>query len=230
MKIRNVLEEAVFQLIEEVLSEDQRTGSPAYIFSEQCRVDAACYVLNRASPRYISSARGQTYADSEHHLNPQLEIDLLALVHEGLKRVTTVQRSYYSSEGGRFSPLQGRFFHLPVIKGRLLHGLSFEPVMDTDVYLLIDGTTAEMIDANWQNPYPVAEQTNGAYAFWPAPIAAKETEEHVRFSCELRIKDHRFEPMHHCFSLDISARATRHNDLVSGTDYRIPDMYVLPRE
>lgn len=231
MNIRNVLEETVFHMIDEVIQEDLHSGSARYTSGEQCRTDAACYVLNRLPPRYVSSARGQAHAEKESRLNPQLDIDIMTLVHEGLRRVTTVQRSYYSTDGSAATALEGAYYHFPIIKGRLLHGLSFEPISKVSVVCTINSEKAVMIDANWENPYPVAEQSNGTYAFWPCPLKAQPDQPaSLDFLVEIQVHDDRFEPLRHSFSLDILRRETAREDLISSHDYRLPDMYLIPRE
>ncbi|MFW5801949.1 MAG: late competence development ComFB family protein [Spirochaeta sp.] len=228
MKVRNILEEEVFRIIDEIAEEDEKSSAPHFLTSDQCRTDAACYVLNRLSPRYVSSGRGQAYADQEMIHNPQIQADLMALVHEGLRRVTSIQRSYYTTSGRDSMPENLFSYHFPVIKGRLLHGLTFEPAGNISIELRINGKKAAMIDANWENPYPIAEQTNGSYAFWPGPVSAEEDDKMKDFSVELRVNDTRFEPLQHSFTLQIAPRNTRKEDFFFGTDYRTPDMYLIP--
>ncbi|AFG37520.1 late competence development ComFB family protein [Spirochaeta africana] len=228
MKVRNILEDEVFRVIKEIADEDQCSSSPHFATTDQCRVDAACYVLNRLPPRYVSSGRGQAYADTEFSLNPQLEADILSLVHEGLRRVTTIRRAYYTGDASSQTDMPALAYHFPVIKGRLLHGLSFEPVGDVEIELHIDGSKAAMIDQNWQNPYPVASQTNGSYAFWPRISAADSADTVREFACELQVLGERYEPLRHHFTLCLHPRVTKPEDLFGGPDHRVPDMYLLP--
>ncbi|GAB6090897.1 late competence development ComFB family protein [Spirochaeta dissipatitropha] len=232
MKIRNIIEESVIKTVNEIVEEDQNTSNPQYSASEQCRMDAACYVLNRIPPRYISSARGQTYADKESYTNFQFNIDLMALVHEGLRRVTSIQRSYYSNQSSGSVDETGSYYQFPVIKGRILHGLNFEPVSDIEILILIDGNRTEMIDSNWQNPFPISAQADGTYAFWPRPIAADSESKSVPriFHFQLQIKNPAYENMQHAFQLEIVPEEKNAMDLYSTPDHRIPDLYLVPAE
>ncbi|MCG8481445.1 MAG: late competence development ComFB family protein, partial [Spirochaetales bacterium] len=172
MAIHNLMEELAASVLDEVCKEDQ-AGSRRYCVSEQCRTDALCYILNRISPRYISSGRGFAHLTEELQEDQQLMIDVMRLVHEGLQRVSAVRRTFYDVESK--DALQGACFNFPTIKGRLLDGAGFLPVSEVDVQLFLDGALVEMFDSRWSNPYHVSAQTPGTFIFWPATISVAET-------------------------------------------------------
>ncbi|HRZ64078.1 MAG TPA: late competence development ComFB family protein, partial [Spirochaetia bacterium] len=65
MEIRNLMEDAVKAVVDELFeleAKDQRLG---YCLCDQCRLDVACYVLNRIKPEYIVSSRGLAYSEKE---------------------------------------------------------------------------------------------------------------------------------------------------------------------
>ncbi len=230
MNIRNVMEEAVLRVVNEVAQEDGTQSQQNYTTGSQCCTDVACYVLNRIEPKYVSSARGQTYAEMDVHLNPQIDADLLALVHEGFRRITSIQRSFYNKPKDKTDKQSLYNFHLPIIKGRLLHGLTFEPIQNISIQLMIDDQIVAMIDSNWENPYPLAQQTNGLYAFWPQPISAKTSQEEKEFHFELRVRSAEYEALQHSFFIKTISKETKREDLVNAQDFRLPDMYLVPIE
>ena len=119
MEIHNLMEELVLKMVQDLCDEEEKKPGSIYCTSEQCRVDVACFVLNRIPQYYVSSARGIAHSERAFKENPQLVVDLVTLVHEGMKRVSHIQRPYYATpESGRIP--QGPAFIFPTIKGRFL--------------------------------------------------------------------------------------------------------------
>ncbi|MFW6313932.1 MAG: late competence development ComFB family protein, partial [Spirochaetota bacterium] len=134
--IHNVMEESVLRIVDEICDEDEASAGPKYCTTPECRMDTACFVLNRVQQRYVSSARGQAHTDLEIENDRQLFVDIVTLAHEGLRRVSSFGRSFYGHANAGIDFPTGPRFYLPTIKGRLFNGLSFELIVDVDVHLL----------------------------------------------------------------------------------------------
>ena len=221
------MEDEVLRAINEICDEEEAGGDPSYCTSSQCRLDAACFVLNRLDPLYVTSGRGLAHVQQEYGQNSQVQIDMYTLAHEGLRRVTYVQRAYYKDEhiAGRF---EGPHFNFPTIKGRLFNGVSFEAMHGIDVELRIEGELVQMMDDRFQNPLRVVEMTPGMYIFWPRPIAAGQVGEVREFELELRSETEGFEAFHHFFTLPLTAQAIGTDMFRFNHDLSLTDLYMLP--
>lgn len=229
MEIRNLMEDKVIQAVNEICDEEERAGHQRYCTTTQCRTDVTCYVLNRLPQRYVSSGRGFAYLETDFSNNTQLQVDIVATIHEGLRRVTEIQRSYYQSQPEPEAvPLEARgVFYFPTIKGRLFHGLTFEPVRDVTIRILQEGRLMEMVDGRWPNPYQVVGNTPGTYLFWPKPIVSAGPKEKRCFEFCLEVADSRYEPFSHYFTLELESEIPRYNkDYIK--EYTVPDLFILP--
>ncbi|MFW5718161.1 MAG: late competence development ComFB family protein [Spirochaetota bacterium] len=226
--IHNVMEESVLRVIDEICDEDEAADAPKYCTSPECRMDAACYVLNRVQQRYVSSARGQAHTELELGRDQQLIVDLVTLAHEGLRRVSSVRRSFYSDEHTSVSSVSGPHFYLPTIKGRLFNGVSFELVTNVEVLLLLDNERVTMLDSRWQNPYEIVPNTAGTYLFWPTPVPAESHGIERTFEFEIRVEADSYEPLRHFFSIERTSTAQIPDALEMSGEHRLPDLYLLP--
>jgi len=230
MEIRNLMEDKVIQIINDICDEEEENQRKGYCTSNQCRTDAACFVLNRIPQRYVSSGRGVAYLETDFNANTQLQVDIVALVHEGLRRVSEIQRNFYSQRipDSTELPDTKAAFIFPTIKGRLIHGLSFDPIKDVSIRILQDGQLLEMIDGRWPNPYAIVGNIPGTYLFWPKPLPSQTIGEEKTFSFILEVDDTRYEAFRHFFSLTLHSVGLHHSrDTVP--DYTISDLFLLPR-
>lgn len=228
MEIHNLMEDAVTRAVNDLCDDDEREGSKRYCTTEECRLDAICYVLNRIEPHYVTSGRGLAHLGSEIENDAQLQIDIMLLVKEGLGRVTSVQRSFYAdSEHKAVPPQEGPCFNFPTIKGRLFSGRSFEPVEDLEIALYLDGEPATMFDSRWQNPYRIVSNTPGTFLFWPAPIPATEAGQRRSFNCELRVDDPRYEEFRHFFSVELESDHRFSGTFYYSRDFILQDLYIF---
>ncbi|MFP4113251.1 MAG: late competence development ComFB family protein [Spirochaetota bacterium] len=226
--IHNVMEDSVLRIVDEICDEDAASENPKYCTSNECRMDAACYVLNRVPQRYVTSARGQAHMELELGRDKQLYVDLVALAHEGLRRVSSFRRSFYNGEHSQITTLSGPQFYLPTIKGRFFNGASFSLVTDVEVSLLRDDETVPMIDSRWQNPYAIVGNTAGTYLFWPAPIPAENDGERRTFEFEIRVEASGYDEFHHYFTIDRLSVGQVPEALEMAGEHRLPDLYLVP--
>lgn len=230
MDIHNSMEEFVFETVNDIFDEKAENGFPlAHCY--QCRLDVACYVLNRIKPEYIISGRGLAHYESDYQDHLQTSADIVALVNEGLRKIDTRRRPYYTNSPQERPEIPaGPVYNYPAIIGRILHGTTFEPLMNINVALLRDNEPVTMIDPTWQNPYFVVESTRGHFTFLPHPEKAEKTGEQKSFSFEVYIDVEGFSPLQHFFEMNITAQnEVLHNFSVQNT-YKIGELYLFPED
>lgn len=228
MEIRNLMEDEVLQIVNEICDEEEAAGNPKnYSTSRLCRLDAACYVLNRLPSRYVTSARGVAHVETDISENPQTLIDVVTMAHEALRRVSFVKRSYYGDTEPDVGSPEGPHFNFPTIKGRVFHGLTFEPMSGIDVALRRDSELVAMFDPRWQNPFQLGSGTYGTYLFWPKSIPASEGAVGT-FDYVISAAVAGFEPVEHVFSLRITADSRRAEAFRFDREHVISDLYLFP--
>jgi competence protein ComFB len=220
------MEGSVVKVVNQVADDDASSEDPKYLTSNESRIDVACFVLNRVPQRYVSSARGRAHIEQEEDHDQQLFVDMVTLAHEGFRRVTSVQRSFYDEES-HWQPAHGPHFLFPTIKGRFFDGVTFAPISGVEVTLLHDGAPVTMIDARWQNPYLIDAQTAGTYIFWPAPIAAKTEGEARSFEFEIRVEADGYDPFHHFFEIDRNSTSDVTSGLTASGEHALSDLYLV---
>jgi competence protein ComFB len=228
MEIHNLMEDLVLKTVDEIFSEEGKKSGESNRMSPQCRLDVACFVLNRVPPHYVSSGRGAAHAEKMFQENSQLTVDVVTLVHEGLKRITHVQRPHYSA-GETARPPSGPVFGFPIIKGRLLSCTTFEPVRTASVELLIEGERAAMIDSCWQNPVALDPKIEGTILFLPRPWRAEKTGEERTFECEIFVDDPAYEVFHHFFKMHLASDIESEVLPRKSPDFKLPDLYLVPK-
>lgn len=228
MEIHNLVEDEVSTLIERICEEEEAKGEFGYCTSVECRIDAICYVLNRTQPRYVSSARGMSHVASEQERNTQAQIDLVALAHEALRRVSSVRRSYYDTESETTAPHTSAAPAVPIITGRLLIATSFQPVDNTTVTLYRGTNVAPMVDHRWENPYEITPNTSGQYSFWPQGPEELADQDEVEFL--LAVDDPRFEEFRSYFTVPVVRPQNEPNTAARGHkhEHMLSDMYLIP--
>lgn len=227
MEVHNLMEDEVVRLIDRICDEEEQELALGYCTSPECRVDAVCYVLNRTRPRYVSSARGMSHLVFEHDRDTQAHVDLVALAHEALRRISSIRREYYDTDASDESPEFSSGPPMPIITGRLLSGTTFEPVNDVVVELRYGGKPATMVDRRWGNPYEITDNAAGQYSFWP--VAPGEWDSSTEIEYSLVVHDDRFEPFRHYFSvmpLGYSVRKREH--VIRHHEHQLPDLYLVP--
>ena len=215
------------RVVDQICEDDRKSDEPRYLTTEECRLDVACYVLNRIPQRYVSSARGQAHTEQDIGDDQQLFVDIVTLTHEGLRRVSSVRRPFYGNEIAERTHSGPRYF-FPTITGRLLNGLTFDLISSIDVWLLDNDRPLEMIDLRWQNPYTIDAGTAGTYLFWPLPVAADRADESRTFELEVRVTTDAYEEFHHFITVDATSSDDSSTLFSSVGELRVPDLYLLP--
>jgi competence protein ComFB len=231
MEIRNLMEDIVLATVGELFELEARDKTLGYCTCAQCKLDVACYVLNRIKPEYILSSRGLAYSERDSLDKVQKRADIITLAKEGWASVEHRPRptTDHAATAALRSLPEGPAFNIPAVMGRAFNGLNFEPIAAGCISLLVNGKLATMVDQNWQNPFVFAQATAGSFSFWPCPEAAAAAGVEKSFSCELRLEVPGFEPLSHYFDLGLAAdRSAKAEFSLLGVS-KIPDLYLFPR-
>ena len=161
MPVKNLMEDVVAALVEEVLSKisNPPDDDNAIIY----RDDIITYVLNRIPPRYYTSERGILHGKLDSQFVFQQKTDILLLTHEA---ISTIKQRRLSELPARSQENIKEYF-LPHIIGEILEETTFSIVPEVSVTLLYKDKPAEMIDESWKNPYMTNKSTKGFFHFWP---------------------------------------------------------------
>jgi competence protein ComFB len=231
MDVHNTMEDVVFRAIEEICDTINKGDNVDEICTcDQCRLDTACFVLNRTVPHYIISNRGVARVEQETIEWQQLEADIATLIHEGIKRVNHNQRPY-SSHIEHSSPdkhTDQPVFNIPTIIGRLFNGINFDPLASIEVELYQDGKLVTMKEKSWQNPYVLVPNTKGTFTFWPEPIPAKGENIRQTFKYAIKIEAPEMETLHHFFEIPVTSELKSIRSFSMNRTFKIQDLYMFP--
>ncbi|MDR1025458.1 MAG: late competence development ComFB family protein [Treponema sp.] len=231
MELHNTVEDLVLSRINEIFANIEKSDNPDHLCTcNQCRMDTACYVLNRTSPYYIVSNRGAARAEQETIQKQQLDADIVALIYEGIRRVnhnqrpTAVHGARQTETGSENSPM----FNIPSIVGRVFDGSNFAPLSGLQVKLFRNGELVPMKDNNWQNPCTLVSNTEGTFTFWPGPIPAAASNIHHIFEFNVKIEDEKFETLNHFFKIPVISDAHAASSFSLVRTVKLPDLYLFP--
>jgi competence protein ComFB len=229
MKFHNTNEDVVISKVNEIFEFIQKQGNPEHFcFSEQCRLDTICYVLNRVEPHYIVSSRGVASFGLDTTERQQLTIDIATLVYDALKRVTQNERSLPRSMLVESPVKDSPVFNIPTILGKLLNGVNFEPMVDVLLELRFNGKLTPMIDERWQNPYKLVSQNPGVFSFWPSPIPTEALGIRQLFKFTISAKREGFETVYHFFEAEVVSEARQYNAFSMDRSIKLADLYMFP--
>jgi competence protein ComFB len=230
MEIHNTTEDLVFSTISEICVSIEKSGNPDKLcLCDQCRINAACFVLNRIPPHYIISNRGVARIEQETISRQQKEADVVSLVFEALKRVNHNQRPYPDHTNGPVKEAKkGAVFNIPTIIGRAFDGVKFSPLAGVNVELWRDRKLVEMKNRNWQNPCTLTSNTQGTFTFWPESIPAKEAGSRKNFEYSVKIEVPGFETMTHFFQIPVISEMNDVESFSMDRTFKLPDLYLFP--
>jgi competence protein ComFB len=231
MEIHNMTEDWVIAKVNSVCDSLEKENLDSSICTcDQCRQDTVCYVLNRTTPYYVVSHRGVTRANQDSFAAQQNQVDLTTLVYEGIKLVSHNQRSYANhnrNKRGENDRSLVPAFNIPAIMGRVFNGLNFSPAVDCIVELFQNGKLVEMKDSNWQNPYRLIANTNGAFTFWPKNQPAPESGVQETFHYVIKVSGGKFEELSYSFTVTVTSDPISSPFSLENT-YKLPDLHLFP--
>lgn len=230
MDVRNVMEDAVKSLVDELFAAEDRDKRLGFCTCDQCRLDVECFVLNRVKPEYIVSSRGLAYSEKEGLDKVQRQADLISLVKEGWGKVSHSPRptSGHAGPKGGLAEREGPTYNFPTIMGRVFDGRTFAPLGEGVVRLYANGEEVEMVDPNWQNPFVLAGATGGTFIFWPKAIPAGHEGAERNFVFELKVDVPGLEVLSHFIELDLSPERSARMDFSLQRVHKVPDLYLFP--
>jgi competence protein ComFB len=230
MDIRNIMEDSVKAMVGELFEREDREKRLGYCTCDQCKLDVACYVLNRVKPEYIVSSRGLAYSEKEGLDKVQRRADLISFVKEGWGKVSHAPRPTSDHVGGNPMKieLEGPVFNFPTIMGRVFDGRTFAPLGEGDVRLLSEGIEADMVDPNWQNPFVLAGATGGTYIFWPRSMLASTEEGERKVSFEIKVEVPGLEGLSHYIEIATVPERSARLDFSLQRVFKVPDLYLFP--
>jgi competence protein ComFB len=233
MELHNTAEDVVFAALDEICNTLEKKGNPDKIcICDQCRIDAACYVLNRIEPHYIVSHRGVVRVEREGIKSQQDSADVVSLVFEALKRVNHNQRPFadHSQTKGNGSGVKSKHtpvFNIPTIIGRLFNGQNFSPMADVLVELRQESKLVEMKNQNWQNPFSLVSITEGAFTFWPDSIPAEDADIQKIFEYSVKVEVSGFETLQHYFKIPVISELQNAGTFSMERTFKLPDLYMF---
>ena len=230
MDIRNIMEDSVKVLVEELFAREDREKRLGFCTCDQCKLDVACYVLNRVKPEYIVSSRGLAYSEKEGLDKVQRRADLISLVREAWGKVSHSPRPTSDHVGARpfDAEREGPVYNFPTVMGRVFDGRTFAPLGEGVVRLLSDGEESEMVDPNWQNPFVLAGATGGTFIFWPRPVPATSEELEGKFVFEIKVEVPGLEVLSHFIEIDLMPERSVRLDFSLQRVHKVADLYLFP--
>ncbi|MDR2842199.1 MAG: late competence development ComFB family protein [Spirochaetaceae bacterium] len=229
MDVQNLMESIVSDEVEKACAAIEKEKNKKDICTcAQCRLDTACYALNRIEPRYIVSGRGFLREDQFSHSKQQKNADITALVYAGLEQVSHNKRAFFDHDQKEIVRNKGAFFNFPAVIGRIFDGANFSPMNDIAITLYVDGKQAETKDANWPNPCYLISKTEGTYTFWPKSIEAPEKGTHKKFSFSIRAQAPGMEPLDHIFEIPVISDSEENIIFSLVRRYKIADLFMFP--
>jgi competence protein ComFB len=229
-EIHNTVEDIVFAQVTEICNTIEKNNQGEICTCHQCRVDTACYVLNRISPHYISSNRGVARMEQETITRQQKEAEITSMVYEGIRQVNHNRRPFIKHKGMNAAPeaAANPIFNIPTIIGRIFNGLNFEPLRAAKVELLRNGELVGMKDATWQNPFNIVPNAEGTFTFWPASIPVETANINKVFAYSVKIEAPNLDPLTHFFTIPVRSEIQTADAYSLERSFKLPDLYLFP--
>ena len=231
MELHNIVEEIVISKVKDIFDSIEERGDPDKLCTcSQCRIDTACYVLNRTSPIYLVSNRGAARIQKENIEYQQKKADISALIYEGLKRINHNQRpetNHGSPEAANIH-YDRPVYNIPTITGRIFNGGNFAPISGVRMELYYNNTLVAMKDRNWQNPLNLVSYTDGNFTFWPVAVPAEKTDDHTTFEYTLKVDGEGFETITHVFRIPVISEIQTTRSFSLERTFKLPDLFMFP--
>ncbi|MBU0927484.1 MAG: late competence development ComFB family protein [Spirochaetes bacterium] len=231
MEIHNLMEDLVVKTVDELFDADVKGSSVEWCTCRQCRMDVACFVLNRLKPEYVLSGRGVAYSETDYGEKLQRGADVVTLVKEGWAKINAAPRPNHDhrpADEPSFAS-SGPVFNVRPIMGRLFNGETFEPIVDAAVSLSDESGLVKMMDSNWTNPYPLAKNTSGMFTFWPFPVPSAELGEKRLFAFTISAEPAGFDRLSHYLEFELVSEAAPILQFSTQAAHRLQDLYVFAK-
>lgn len=191
MRIKNTLEDLVFNLTESIVSSSKEDIPKTTKF----KLDVVCYVLNRIFPEYIISYRGLIYEEMELKYDSQKFTDIITLIYEAIRTIKNRRKDdaieNFDEEiewGYHFIESKDYMYNFPQIIGQILNSSNFEPIDGASILLLDENSNkVQMASSLWKNPVETSIKTNGIFTFWPKSIKSDNNNAPTEKSFRMKI-------------------------------------------
>lgn len=230
MEIHNLMEDLVKSTVDE-LFDTNRPEQASWCTCQQCRLDVACYVLNRMKPEYVLSSRGLAHSEQDYNEKLQRIADVVTLVREGWAKINATPRPHFDHTRSAVAVQlpAGPVYNFPPIMGRLFDGVNFSPLADLSVCLTDNqGRLVPMMDANWQNPYPLVKNLAGTFIFWPYPVEGEGGKAERLFTFKVSAACEGYDGLEHFIELRVPLQEKVQDQFSMQAIHRLPDMYLFP--
>jgi competence protein ComFB len=230
-EIHNIIEDIVFTQVNKVCEIIERDRTDGICTCHQCRIDTACYVLNRIEPHYITSYRGVARVEQETIARQQKEAEIISLIYEGIRQVNHNRRPFINHGTRNSDPkmsVNTPVYNLPTIVGRVYSGLNFEPLLEVKVELCRNGDLVTMRDTAWRNPFNIVPSTEGIFTFWPSSIPAESADIRKVFEYSVKLESPDFEPLTHFFKIPVTSELQTTGAYSMDRSFKLPNLYMFP--
>lgn len=231
MVIHNLSEDTVNETINELFDREEQTHKLGFCTCFQCRLDVACYALNRIKSEYVISGRGIAHGENAYGEKLQKAADVVTVIHEGWSRIDHTRRPHFQHIAAQVKPIlpQGSVYNFPSIIGRLFNGSNFEPLSGVQIGLYVDGELVRMIDPNWQNPASLVGNTAGTFIFWPYPEEVASPGKKKSYSYQLTAQVPGFEDFSHFFEIELVSDQLAIDQFSLQRVHKLPDLCIFPK-
>lgn len=234
INIHNVMEEQVISRVDKLYDQVIDDGASWLTCGcDNCRLDTISYVLNRVPPRYVVSGRGVAHNSFGSSANAQLVADIDSIALEGMRLVSVAKRPYHKDSilnAAKEQTLEGFIFNFPTFVGTISDGCTFEPIIDADILLKLDGQPANMMDASWLNPNKTFAATQGRYAFWVAPIEAESDNQSQEFTFTVEATAKGYDPITYSFDVPLLSEKNEGQKINSMYSIKIQELFLFKQE
>lgn len=237
MDIHNIMEDIILQYLEDILSQKNRVCQ-----CEQCRLDMACYALNKVRPMYVVSSRGFIHTENKKRKEIQDEIDVYSAVVEAVDVISNTRRHEVNKkypgiefDSSKIKPyyhsITGSFYNFPQIVGRILDSSTLKPLSDVLITLFYKTgkDIIPMFNTRWQNPIKIVPQMEGTFTFWPAPIQAEKEGIQKDFNMNIEIVKNGFEPIYKFFFIRIVSSNVVKRFIKKENIFYLVDIFLNPK-
>lgn len=236
MDIHNTMEDVVLQYLDELLTLKNNICK-----CYQCRIDMACYALNKVRPMYVVSSRGVIHTENIKKEHIQDEIDIYATVAEAIDVVSGTRRHEVSErltqfedeiedEIQKYKSDTGCYYNFPQIVGRIFDSNTISKIVEARISLF-HGTGKDaihMFNRLWTNPVDIVSQMKGTYSFWPAPMPAPKPGVQKDFQMNLEVYKEGYEKIRKFFYIRIISSNELRKFITKENIFYIDDIFITP--
>ncbi len=233
MEIHNTMEDVVLRYLDEFLKAKKDICK-----CDQCRLDMACFALNKIRPLYVASGRGVVHTEFNKRQNAQNDIDVLSTISEAVTVISSTRRHENDkpvelkddnyNDYGNFETEGNFFYNFSQIVGRVLDAENMLPLSDVKVELFssLDNKHARMFSKRWKNPLTIVEAMKGIFNFWPEPVLTNQDGIQTDFQYSIRVSCEGYESLMRTFDIRVISSSKLKRSINKDNIYYLEDIYL----